>query len=593
MTLPQGEAFGLIALAVGMFAWGRFRYDLTSLGVLLAGVLIGVVPAKKAFDGFSNEIVIIIGAALIVSVAIARSGVVDAAMRPLLPRLKTEQSQVPALVIITMLVSMLTKNVGALAMLMPTALQIARRTGVSPGRLLMPMSFASLLGGLVTLIGTSPNIIVSEVRQEVSGHPFQLFDFAPVGLGLAAVGAIFLTFGYRLLPKDRVGSAGLDAALTTIVYTTEAKVPDRWKHSDQTVATLTALATGSAVTAIMRGRERLIAIEDSTPIMDGDILILSGEQRVLDELIVRADLELHSDDAPVVIDEPKNELRSVEATIGPGSVLVGRSAKRLDLQEQFNVKLIAVSRGEARVTEQLRGLRLREGDVLVLQATQQKLPELLKSLGCLPLAERSVKLGGNHRSYVPLLILAVAMALVVFQVVPVPIAFVGAAFAMVATGALPMREAYRALDGHVLVLIAALVPVSEAVRTTGGTELIAHALSAGLMGVHPLLVLGVLTVSAMMCAPFLHNVPTVLVLGPIAAALAKGLGFNPDAFLMAVAVGSACDFLTPIGHQCNTLVMGPGGYRFGDYARLGAPLSILVVLIGVPLIAFVWPLTRP
>ena len=576
-----------------MFAWGRFRYDLTSLGVLLAGVLIGVVPAKKAFDGFSNEIVIIIGAALIVSVAIARSGVVDAAMRPLLPRLKTEQSQVPALVIITMLVSMLTKNVGALAMLMPTALQIARRTGVSPGRLLMPMSFASLLGGLVTLIGTSPNIIVSEVRQEVSGHPFQLFDFAPVGLGLAAVGAIFLTFGYRLLPKDRVGSAGLDAALTTIVYTTEAKVPDRWKHSDQTVATLTALATGSAVTAIMRGRERLIAIEDSTPIMDGDILILSGEQRVLDELIVRADLELHSDDAPVVIDEPKNELRSVEATIGPGSVLVGRSAKRLDLQEQFNVKLIAVSRGEARVTEQLRGLRLREGDVLVLQATQQKLPELLKSLGCLPLAERSVKLGGNHRSYVPLLILAVAMALVVFQVVPVPIAFVGAAFAMVATGALPMREAYSALDGHVLVLIAALVPVSEAVRTTGGTELIAHALSAGLMGVHPLLVLGVLTVSAMMCAPFLHNVPTVLVLGPIAAALAKGLGFNPDAFLMAVAVGSACDFLTPIGHQCNTLVMGPGGYRFGDYARLGAPLSILVVLIGVPLIAFVWPLTRP
>ena len=593
MTLPQGEAFGLIALAVGMFAWGRFRYDLTSLGVLLAGVLIGVVPAKKAFDGFSNEIVIIIGAALVVSIAIARSGVVDAAMRPLLPRLKTEQSQVPALVIITMLVSMLTKNVGALAMLMPTALQIARRTGVSPGRLLMPMSFASLLGGLVTLIGTSPNIIVSEVRQEVSGHPFQLFDFAPVGLGLAAVGAIFLTFGYRLLPKDRVGSAGLDAALTTIVYTTEAKVPDRWKHSDQTVATLTALAAGSAVTAIMRGRERLIAIEDSTPIMDGDILILSGEQRVLDELIVRADLELHSDDAPVVIDEPKNELRSVEATIGPGSVLVGRSAKRLDLQEQFNVKLIAVSRGEARVTEQLRGLRLREGDVLVLQATQQKLPELLKSLGCLPLAERSVKLGGNHRSYVPLLILAVAMALVVFQVVPVPIAFVGAAFAMVATGALPMREAYGALDGHVLVLIAALVPVSEAVRTTGGTELIAHALSAGLTGVHPLLVLGVLTISAMMCAPFLHNVPTVLVLGPIAAALAKGLGFNPDAFLMAVAVGSACDFLTPIGHQCNTLVMGPGGYRFGDYARLGAPLSILVVLIGVPLIAFVWPLTRP
>ena len=224
MTLHQGEAFGLIAIAVGMFAWGRFRYDLVSLGVLLAGVLIGVVPAKRAFDGFSNEIVIIIGAALVVSAAIARSGVVEAAMRPLLPRLRTEQAQVPVLVIITMLISMVTKNVGALAMMMPVALQIARRTGVSPGRLLMPMSFASLLGGLVTLIGTSPNIIVSEVRQQVSGHPFQLFDFAPVGLGLAGLGALFLSFGYRLLPRDRVGSAGFDAALATIDPMTAASL---------------------------------------------------------------------------------------------------------------------------------------------------------------------------------------------------------------------------------------------------------------------------------------------------------------------------------------------------------------------------------
>ena len=592
MTLHQAEAFGLIAVAVGMFAWGRFRYDLVSLGVLLAGVLIGVVPAKRAFDGFSNEIVIIIGAALVVSAGIARSGVVEAAMRPLLPRLKTEQAQVPALVIITMLISMVTKNVGALAMMMPVALQIARNTGVSPGRLLMPMSFASLLGGLVTLIGTSPNIIVSEVRQQVSGHPFQLFDFAPVGLGLAGMGALFLAFGYRLLPKNRVGSAGFDAALATIAYTTEAKVPDDSTHDGESVAALTALAEGSAVTAIIRGSRRLTAIEATTPIKSGDILILSGEQRVLDELIGRAQLELLRDDAPVTVGEPTEEVRSVEAVIGPGSVLIGRSAKRLDLQEQFNVKLIAVSRGETRVTERLRGLRLQEGDVLVLQAGQTKVPDLLQSLGCLPLAERSVKLGGGHRSYVPLAILTVAMVLVALRIVPVTVAFVGAAVAMVAARTLPMREAYGALDGHVLVLIAALVPISEAVRATGGTALIAHALSHGLAGVQPIIVLGALALTAMMCAPFLHNVPTVLVLGPIAAALAKGLGFNPDAFLMAVAVGAACDFLTPIGHQCNTLVMGPGGYRFGDYARLGAPLSILVIVVGVPLIAFIWPLAR-
>ncbi len=592
MTLPQAEAFGLIGLAVAMFAWGRFRYDLISLGVLLAGVLIGVVPAKRAFDGFSNEIVIIIGAALVVSAAIARSGVVEAAMRPILPRLRTEQAQVPVLVGVTMVLSMLTKNVGALAMMMPVAMQIARRTGVSPGRLLMPMSFASLMGGLVTLIGTSPNIIVSEVRQEVTGHPFQLFDFAPVGLGIAGLGAIFLAFGYRLLPKNRVGSAGFDAALATIAYTTEAVVPDGWAMDGATVAQLTALAEGAQITAVLRDGRRLAHVDATTPVATRDILILSGEQRLLDELIARAKLDLVRADAPVAKAETKEEVRSVEAVIAPGSALIGRSVQHLNLQEQFNLKLLAVSRAGAQLTQRLRGVLLREGDVIVLQAGHEQLPDLLKSLGCLPLAERQVKLGGGHRSYTPILILAVAMVLVAVQLVPVSIAFLGAAVVMVAVRALPMREAYGALDGHVLMLIAALVPVSEAVRATGGTKLIASALAHGLAGVDPIVVLLVLTITSMACAPFLHNVPTVLVLGPIAAVLARQLGLNPDAFLMGVAVGAASDFLTPIGHQCNTLVMGPGGYKFGDYARLGAPLSLLVIVVGVPLIALVWPLTR-
>ncbi len=590
MTVPQVEAFGLIGLAVVLFAWGRFRYDLVALVILVTAIVIGLVPSKHAFDGFSNEITIIIGAALVVSAAIERSGIVEAAMRPLIPRLKTEQTQIVGLVTITMLLSMLTKNVGALAMMMPMALQLARKTGTSPSRLLMPMSFASLLGGTVTLIGTSPNIIVSQIRTEMTGRPFRLFDFAPVGLSLAAMGLLFLFVGYRLLPKARSGGKDYEAALDASSYTTEVRVPEAWEMSARSIADLHALASEVEVTAILREGSPLLHLDEATGLRVGDTLLLSGPQKALDELIARAKLEMLQADSPLAVAQPKEEVRSVETVIAKGSALIGRSVTELDLQGQFNVKLLAVSRGQERLRSRLRYLRLREGDVLVLQAGENEIANVLTSLGLLPLAERVVRLGGVKRSYAPALILAGAMALVAFQLMPVAVAFVGAAVLMIAVGSLPMREAYGALDGHVLILIAALVPVSEAVRRTGGTELIATFLSHNLADVSPILALGALTLSAMLCAPFLHNVPTVLVLGPIAGGLAKHLGLNPDPFFMGVAVGAACDFLTPIGHQCNTLVMGPGGYRFSDYPRLGAPLSLLVIAVGVPLIAYFWPL---
>lgn len=590
MTLHQAEAFGLIGTAVVLFIWGRFRYDLVALAVLFAGVVLGVVPAKKAFEGFSNEITVIIGAALVVSAAVARSGVVERVMRPILPHLRTTQLQVPVLVVSTTLLSMMTKNVGALAIMMPVALQLSRRTGSPISHLLMPMSFGALLGGTVTLIGTSPNIIVSEVRAETFGRPFQLFDFAPVGLTLAALGAVFLSFAYRLLPTDRKGVGGFEAALDANTYVTEAKVPHAIEPKRRTVAALQKLGEAVRVKAILRRGERRSEPADHEEIRPGDVVLLEGEQKSLDQVVSRGKLELAQSDAPVQTEEPTEEVRSLEAVINAGSILIGRSAKRLDLQQQFGVKLLAVSRADGRVTERLRNLRLQEGDVLVLQAGEKSLPEMLRVLGCLPLAERPLHLGGARGSLIPIAILAVAMGLVAFQVLPVSIAFLGAAIFMVAAGSLPMREAYAALDGHVLILIAALVPVSEAVRASGGTELIASAVTPFLSQVPPIAALALLTVTAMVTAPFLHNVPTVLVLGPIAASLAKHLHLNPDPFLMGVAVGAACDFLTPIGHQCNTLVMGPGGYRFADYPRLGAPLSVMVLVVGTLMIAWWWKL---
>jgi di/tricarboxylate transporter len=591
LTPHQALSFALLAAAVVLFAWGRFRYDLVSLAVLLAAVLVGVVPADRAFAGFSNEIVVIIASALVVSAAMQRSGVVERALQPILPHLTRESLQVPVLVAATTLLSMVTKNVGALAMLMPVALQVARRTGTAPSRLLMPMSFGSLLGGLVTLIGTSPNIIVSEVRQQVQGRPFELFDFAPVGLGLAALGLVFLSVGYRFLPRQRAGQAELSAALDASGYTAEARVPAEAPVAGRRLADLSALAAGRVkITALLRqGRHATAPLADAE-VGPGDAVLLEGEQEAIDQVMSAAKLELAQPRAELERETPAEEIRTVEAVVGARSPLIGLSAKRADLQSRFGVKLLAVGRQGERITEQLRNLILRAGDVLVLRAGERTLPASLAELNLLPLAAREVRLGASHRSLLPAAVLAAAMALVAFRVLPITVAFFGAAVVMAASGAITMREAYDKLDGQVLVLIGALVPVSEAVRASGGTELVAHAISGFLAGVPPLGAVAILMVAAMITAPFLHNVPTVLVLGPLAASVAHDLHLRPEAFLMAVATGAACDFLTPIGHQCNTLVMGPGGYRFTDYPRLGAPLSLLVIVVGAPLILAVWPL---
>jgi di/tricarboxylate transporter len=593
VTHQQALAFGLVLVTIGMFVWGRFRYDVISLVALLASVLLGLTPAKKAFDGFANDVVIIIACALVVSAGFARSGVIEAILRPVTPRLKTARSQVPVFVAATALLSMATKNVGALAILMPIALQTARRTDTPPSKLLMPMSFASLLGGLVTLVGTSPNIIVSEVRQELFGEPFGMYDFAPVGLGLTALGVVFLAFAYRILPTGRAPAQTMDAALAGSPYVTEVEVPETWLSDKPRVADLQAMAEGDvSVMALMRGGKRQASPHANAHIRPGDRLLLEGNQHALEELIARAKLKLTRSDRPVVMEEPTEDIRVVEAVVNPGSSLIGESAQRLNLHAEHGVNLLAVSRSGYRLRQTLRSVRFRVGDIVMLQGGERTLPGAVKMLGLLPLAEREVRLGGIRRVLAPVAILAAAMLAIAFHLVPVAIAFFAAAVAMVAFGGLRMREAYTSLDGPVLVLIAALIPVGEAIHATGGADLLAGWLSHLLGGAPPLLSLAAIMLLAMISAPFMHNAPTVLVFGPIAAGLAGRLGYNPDAFLMAVAVGAASDFLTPIGHQCNTLVMRPGGYRFSDYPRLGAPLSLAVLIVGSSLIAVFWPLIR-
>ena len=591
MTFQQGLAFALVGLTIGAFIWGRFRYDLVAVVALVAGLAIGIIPAEAAFDGFKNDVTVIIACALIVSAAFARSGVIELAMRRVMPLLKTERSQVPVLTGAVTLLSMATKNVGALAIMMPVALQVARQTKSSPSRLLMPMAFGAMAGGMVTLVGTAPNIIVAEVRQSIVGEPFAMFDYAPVGLALTLIALAFLAFGYRLLPRDRQGATSMSAALAANAYATEVRAPEGWAPGSMTVSALGALGDGEVkIMALIRSGKRRLSPRGNVVVKAGDALLIEGEQQALEGFVSRAQMNLIRDDRPVPIATASEEIAIVEAVIGRNSPLQGQSVRSSDLYGQHGINLLGVSRSGFQLTQHLRTAKLAPGDIILLQGAEQALPVALRALDLLPLAERQVQLGSVRRRFMPAVVLACAMTLVGLGLVPVAVAFFGAAVVIVALGGLKMREAYAALDGPLLVLIAALIPVSDAIQSTGGSDLIAGLLRHVFTGLPGVVAITGVMLASMAVTPFLNNAATVLIVAPIGATLAKQLGYNPDPFLMAVAVGAACDFLTPIGHQCNTLVMGPGGYKFSDYPRLGAPLSALVLVTGPSLILLFWPL---
>ena len=583
MTLDQGLAFALIAGTVACFVWGRLPYDLVAVAALVVGVVIGIVPARTAFDGFSDDVVVIIAAALVVSAAIARSGIVEAAMRPITPRLKTVQVQVPVLAGAVMLLSMVTKNVGALAIFIPVALQLARRTKTPPAALLMPMASASMLGGLVTLVGTSPNILIAKVRADTTGHPFGMFDYTPVGLSIALVGLLFLAFGWRLLPGNRRAASSIEAAFNLENYTAEARVETASTAAGRRLADVEAMAEGDVqVALVMRERFRRLPAHPELVVRNGDVRLLRGEPVDLERLVARAGLTLAGGG--------RGDAMLVEGVVTAESALVGQTLAHARLEERFAIGVLAVSRGGKRIGQSLASVRLHAGDVMVLRSASREMPDRLGELRVLPLAERAISLGRNDRSFVPAAVLAAAMALVAAHVAPVAIAFFGAAVVLLLLRVMTMHAAYGAVEWHVLILLGALIPISHAIRDTGGTSLLAGLLLSAVHGIPPYGALATVLVLTLAVTPFLHNAPTVLIMGPIAASLAVKLGLNTDTFLMAVALGAGCDFLTPIGHQCNTLVMGPGGYRFGDYARLGAPLSLLVIVAGLPLLMLFWPL---
>ena len=591
MTQPQILSVLLVAGMMAAFLWGRLRYDIVAMLALLLAVALGLVPAADAFKGFSDDIVVIVGSALVLSAAVARSRIIERLFSRLGSGLASTQLQVPLLVFVVAVMSAIIKNIGALAMMLPIAYQIARKSGKSPSVFLMPMAFASLLGGIVTLVGTSPNVIVARVRQELGGEPFRMFDFAPVGIVVAVAGCLFLSVGYRLLPRDRRGAVSLDQAIDIKDYLTEASLNGKSPLAGKTVADLKAIG-GEAIeiVSILRNERRVQAPLPDASLKAGDILLLRGDAAVLERVVAEGGLDLAGKDRPTQKQDALDPDRIAEAIVGPDSTLIGQSAGDIALHSRFGINMIAISRSGERFSQRLRDIRLRAGDIVVIQGDEKLLPEKLSELNLLPLADRLVPLGSTRRVVLTVTIALAAIIALAAGLAPVPFVFFAAAVLLIAFRCVPLREAYHNIDAPILLMLAALIPVSDSLRTTGTTELFASWLAMIGGGLPGWAAVALILVAAMAVTPFLNNAATVLVMAPIGAGFAKNLGYNPDAFLMAVAIGAACDFLTPIGHQCNTLVMGPGGYRFSDYARLGAPLSLLVILLAVPMILLVWPL---
>lgn len=640
MTTDQAILFAILAATVAAFAWGRWRHDIVALGALLATVLAGLLPGGSAFSGFGHPAVITVAGVLVLSKSLQTSGAVDALARRVLPTDAGPFVMIAGLTVTAAILSGFMNNVGALALLMPVALKAAGNLKIPPGRLLMPLAFGSILGGMTTMIGTPPNLIVSGYRREAFGEAFGMFDYTPVGAAVALTGVLFITLiGWRLVPKRQ--PAGI-ADFQSGSYVTEARVPEKAKAVGLSVDE----AEGSAsegdfqIIGLIRSDLRLRAVRAQTRIEAGDILMLEAEPDALPDVLSSLGLALEekveaeretkeeqeaekadklaeeaakaSETAPEEAtgalekltepddesdEEPDEEVTEpsgdqdillAELVAPPNAAILGRSPMTLNVRARYHINILAISRNDSRTVGRIRSTQIQAGDVLLVEGPAESVGLFAADYGCLPLAERALHLPRKNESYWAGGIMLASVALAASGLVSAPVAFALGVLVTMVTGVLPLRSVYSAVDWPVIVLLACLLPVAGAMLTTGAAELIADLLVTQVAQGLPIVSLVLILVVTMTLSDIMNNAATVAVMAPIAHGAATTLGANPDAFLMAVAIGGSCAFLTPIGHQNNTLILGPGGFRFSDYWPLGLPLEIIVVAVSIPMLLLVW-----
>ncbi|MCA1795106.1 MAG: SLC13 family permease [Desulfobacteraceae bacterium] len=594
MTTDQALVFAILAATLVLFVWGRFRYDLVALTALLLVSITGLVPGDQVFMGFGHPAVITVAAVLVLSRGLFNAGVVDLLSRHMAKVGSGATAQVTALAFIVVICSSVMNNVGALALLIPVAIWMSRQSGKSPSLLLMPLAFGSLLGGLVTLIGTPPNIIIALYRADTGMPAFGMFDFAPVGIGVAIAGTIFISlFGWRLTPKRESKSLS-DDLFEIEDYITEVIVPEGSKFVGQTIFHLTTAMekdTEATVVSLSRGEIHKPAPSWYEIIEPGDILMVEAAPDDLKALMDDLGLELAECKGDCRATLGSKDIRLMEAVITTESTLPGKTSAGLYLRRLYGVNLLGIARRGRRITRPLAQTKFMTGDILLFQGTDESLQTVVKVFKCLPLAEREIRIGQPRKVLLSVGIFGAAMILSAAGVLPVQVAFVAAAVIMVLVGVVPVGEIYEHIDWPVIILLGAMFPLGHALETSGGARMIAEKLLALSGFFSSGGTLAVLLVGTMLLSNVVNNAAAAVLMAPISITLAGEMGLSADPFLMAVAVGASCAFLTPVGHQSNALVMGPGGYRFGDYWRLGLPLSIIVTLVAVPLILYFWPLS--
>ncbi len=614
MTQDQALILLILAATMALFIWGRWRHDIVALASLLSCVFAGLVAPEQAFSGFGHPAVITVACVLVLSYALQSTGAVDALARRALPSAAGPTVEIAALAGLGAVLSAFINNVGAMALLMPVAIQTAGRHGMTPGRVLMPLSFGTILGGMTTLIGTPPNMIVSGFRAQTGAGSFGMFDFTPVGLAVAAAGVIFVAgLGWRLVPaREQKGAAGFD----TGTYLTEARVTEDSQAAGKTLREIEVKLdeADAQIVGMSRGKLRVTAPNPSRVARPGDILVIEAEPESLSKALSSLGLVLEEsvpteagkgEQAPEPDREPAtggaeegegkrdraaDEVVLRELVVLPGSPLIDRTASDVQIRTVYGLNLIAISRQGRRTIRRLRSTRINGGDVLLMQGSQEALAGFAAELGCVPLAQRAIRIPDRRKLVTATVTMLLAIAGAAFGLLPAAIAFATGVVALMVLRVVPVRRMYEAIDWPVIVLLGALIPVAQAMGTTGAADLLARSLLDVLAQGQAVIALALILVVAMTLSDFMNNAATAAVMCPIAISTATQLGASADSFLMAVAIGASCAFLTPIGHQNNTLILGPGGFRFGDYWRLGLPMEILVIAISVPLLLVVWPL---
>ena len=606
MNLEQGIVLGVIVGIFGLFAWGKWRYDIVAViglfSLVVADVIVNkvlgregsvLIDPESALAGFGHPAVITVAAVLVISRALRNSGVVDLITRQLAPFAKNQTLHIASLCVVAAVLSAFMNNVGALALLLPVALKTANEQGRSPSLILMPLAFASILGGMITMIGTPPNIIISTFRaQEVGGEAFGMFAFAPVGGLVALLGVVFVTvIGWRLIPKDSLKSAGQDEMFALKEYITEVRVPEECSFIGMTLGEVEK-DTGEKmmIFGFIKKDGKVVTPNRNNLVRAGSRYLVKVDpvdlKAIMDQSGLRLEKELRSR-----IDSIEGEdVNFTEVVVTPNSQLVGRSRAFLRSRTSNSVVLMAVARQGQPIQKRLGDVEFRVGDVLLLQGAQDNIEEHAASLHLLPLAEREVRVGIFSKITIAVAIFVAAILLSMFKIMPTTLSFLGAILAYVFLGILPLRDLYREIDWPVIVLLGAMIPVSGALQSTGLTSEIATAVNNLTESMPVWSIVALLMVVTMCLSDVINNAATALIMAPIGVGIALQMGVSPDPFLMAVAVGASCAFLTPIGHQCNALILGPGGYRFGDYWRMGLPLEILIVIGSVPLILKFFPL---